>query len=46
MFSDEQLRIAINVADKYQAVIEFRRELLSGYNKRLHWRRVAGHEYL
>ena len=46
MFSAEQLRTAINLSDQYQAVIEFRRELLSGYNKRLHWRRVAGHEYL
>ena len=46
MFSGEQLRTAINLADQYQAVIEFRRELLSGCNKRLHWRRVAGHEYL
>ena len=46
MFSGEQLRTAINLSDQYQAVIEFRRELLSGYNKRLHWRRVAGHEYL
>ena len=46
MLGDEQLRIAVNIAHNYQAFIEFRRELLSAYDKRLHWRRVGGHEYL
>ena len=46
MFNNEQLRTAINLADLYQGVIEFRRELVSAYDKRLHWRRVGGHEYL